>query len=267
MKTQKARLTLATAMFWIGLSLGLGGRAEGGGIVLNTPGGLSDGETFRFVFITQGTTVATSSSIANYNSFVNAQAGGAAYAGSVVNWDAIGSTAAVSALQNIGQTTTPVYLVDGTLVTTSTTSTGLWSGSISHAIDEDILGMSLHTGSTGVWTGTNTNGSASSNHLGNFFGVVTGNSVSTNGTWVNNGVWPVDNTSGVFHIYGISETLTAVPEPSTLGMAGTAVLAVVGFGWRRGRRDHLKEGNVETGALWPEARFEERAHARQIDRD
>ena len=107
---------------------------------------------------------------------MNAQAAGATYAGSVVNWEAIGSTASVSAINNVGQTTTPVYLADGTLVTTSTTSTGLWSGSISNPIDEDLSGLGVQTGSTGVWTGTNTNGSASANHLGDFFGVVTGNS-------------------------------------------------------------------------------------------
>src|SRR5262249_35813387 len=139
---------------------------------------------------------------------------------------------------NVGQTTTPVYLVDGTLVTTSTTSAGLWSGSILHAIDEDIAGMGLHTGSTGVWTGTNTNGSSSANHLGDFFGVVIGNTTptSTDGTWVNNGVWPSDTTSGVFHMYGISQVLTAVPEPSTLTLSIIAAMMLAGYGWRHRQR-------------------------------
>ncbi len=171
---------------------------------------------------------------------MNSQAAGATYAGSVVNWEVIGSTASVSAINNVGQTTTPVYLADGTLVTTSTTSTGLWSGSISNPIDEDLSGLGVQTGSTGVWTGTNTNGSASANHLGDFFGVVTGNSGSTDGTWVNNGVWPSDSTSGVFHVYGISQVLTAVPEPSTLWMAGPAILAFAAFGRSRSRRDHRR---------------------------
>jgi hypothetical protein len=138
MKTQTGRLALAMAMLWI--SFGLGGQAEAGGIALSTPAGLSPGESFRFVFITDGTTVATSSSIATYNSFVNAQAGGATYAGSVVNWATIGSTSSVSALSNVGQTATPVYLADGILITTSTTSTGLWSGSLLNPIDEDLSG-------------------------------------------------------------------------------------------------------------------------------
>jgi hypothetical protein len=238
MKSQMGRLALAMTMLWI--AFGGGRRAEAGGIALHTPAGLSYGEQFRFVFITQGTTVATSSSIATYNSFVNAQTGGATYAGSVVDWEAIGSTASASAIKNVGQTMTPVYLVDGTLITTSTTGTGLWSGSILHPIDKDISGNGLHTGSTGVWTGTTTNGSSSGDHLGNFFGVTIGNSVSTNGTWVNNGVWPFASASGVFHMYGISQVLTAVPEPSSFVLAGTAVIGVGAVVWCRRRRDRRR---------------------------
>jgi hypothetical protein len=135
----------------------------------------------------------------------------------------------------VGPTATPVYLADGTLVTTSTTSTGLWSGSISHPIAEDLSGLGIHSGSTGVWTGTNTNGSTSANHLGDFFGVTIGVSTMTNGTWVKNGVWPSGTTSGVFHMFGISQVLVAasVPEPSTLMMALTAISAGSAIAWSR----------------------------------
>jgi LPXTG-motif cell wall-anchored protein len=208
-----------------------------GGEVLKTPAGISVGDTFRFVFITDRTTNAISSSIAHYNSFVNAQAGGATYDGSVVNWVAIGSTSSAKAINNVGQTMTPVYLADGTLVTTSTTSTGLWSGSLLHPIDETLSGMGVNTGSTGVWTGTNTNGSTSANPLGDFFGVTTGASTVTNGPWVNDVVWPSDTTSGIFHMYGISQVLTVVPEPSSFVLAGTALIGVSAWVWRRKRRD------------------------------
>ncbi len=48
------RLALATAMLWIGF--GVGGPAEASGIGLSTPAGLSPGDSFRFVFVTDGTT-------------------------------------------------------------------------------------------------------------------------------------------------------------------------------------------------------------------
>ncbi len=224
---------LALAATMLGLAFGVTGPAEAG-IVLATPSGLAPGDQFRFVFITDGTTTATSSSIATYNNFVNTQAGGATYAGSVVTWEAIGSTVSESAINNVGQTATPVYLADGTLVTTSTTSSGLWSGSILNPIDEDLSGKGVSSGSTGVWTGTNTNGSASANHLDDFFGVTIGASTTTDGTWINDGVWPADYTSGVFHMYGISQVLVAsVPEPSTLIMAVTALFAGSSIAWSR----------------------------------
>lgn len=130
------RLALATAILWIGL--GARGRAEAGAITLSTPAGLSPGDSFRFVYITDQSDSSSSSNIADYNSFVNAQAGGATYDGSVVTWYAIGSTSSVNAIDNVGRSASPVYLADGTLVTSSTTSTGLWSGSIQNPIDEDL---------------------------------------------------------------------------------------------------------------------------------
>jgi hypothetical protein len=168
MVTQARRLAIATALIWIGVGASV--RVEAGGIALSTPAGLTPGESFRFVFVTDGTTTATSSNIADYNSFVNMQAGAATYNGSVVTWDAIGSTAAVNAIDNVGQQ--PIvgaFLADGTLVTTSTTTTGLWSGTLSHEINEDLSSTPQFSF---VWTGTTsagvaaTVGAASSGPLG-----------------------------------------------------------------------------------------------------
>ena len=117
----------------------VGGRAEAG-IILQTPAGLNPGDHFRFVFVTDGIRDATSTNIADYDSFVNAQAGGATYNGVVVNWLAIGSTDSVDAIDHVGQATAPVYLSDGTLVTTSTTPAGLWSGALVHEINLDLAG-------------------------------------------------------------------------------------------------------------------------------
>src|SRR5208337_1543105 len=115
MFTKTRRFALATAMLW--LVYGAGGRALAD-LTLTAPATLSPGESFRFVFVTDGTTNATSTNIADYNNFVNTQADGATYNGSVVSWVAIASTATVNAIDNVGQAPiSGVYLADGTLVT------------------------------------------------------------------------------------------------------------------------------------------------------
>jgi hypothetical protein len=59
------------------LGCGLEGRTEAG-IILQTPAGLNPGDDFRFVFVTDGIRDANSTNIAEYDSFVNDQAGGVA---------------------------------------------------------------------------------------------------------------------------------------------------------------------------------------------
>ena len=46
------RLAIATAPIWIGVGSSVA--REAGGITLNTPAGLTPGESFRFVFVTDG---------------------------------------------------------------------------------------------------------------------------------------------------------------------------------------------------------------------
>jgi hypothetical protein len=121
------------------------------GIVLQTPAGLVPGDQFRFVFVTDGVTTAESTSITTYDTFVQGQAGGATYDGVTVTWQAIGTTPSVAAIDHIGQPQTPITLVDDTEVTTSTTSTGLWSGLLHHSINEGISGATIQVA---VWTGT-----------------------------------------------------------------------------------------------------------------
>ncbi len=238
MKTQTGRLVMAMAMLWI--AFGAGVRAEAGGIALTTPAGLSPGDSFRFVFLTHGGTTATSTNISDYDAFVNAQAGGATYNGSVVTWLAIGSTSSVNAIDHIGQSPiSGVYLADGTLVTPSTTSSGLWSGSLDTAITNDLSGP---IGSVFTWTGTSSAGVATPFPLGNAGGVEIGEPPNTSGLWVDTGEAGNPSDSSTFQMYGISQVLTvgaapAVPEPSSLVMAGTAILGVSALGWYRKRRD------------------------------
>lgn len=232
------RPTVAVAILWIVLNTC--GIARAGGIALTTPAGLKAGDSFRFVFITDQLTSGSSSNISYYNNFVNSQAGGATYDGALVSWSAIASTSKVNAIDNIGQSATPVYLADGTLITSSTTSTGLWSGSLQNPINEDLSGNSLNF--VGVLTGTTTTGVASRDPLGNFFGVTSGDSGKTSASWVNLAAYPSYIS---LHVYGISQVLVAtatVPEPSAYVMAGTAII----FGWAcryvRGRKQARASG-------------------------
>ena len=191
---------------------------QAGPIALETPAGLTPGETFRFMFVTDDTTVATSSNIATYDAFVQADAGGATYNGVEVNWQAIGSTASVNAITHIGVNPgiSGVYLPDGTLVTPSDGSSGLWSGSLTNAPDETLNGAKP---TYFVWTGTSPSGTAQA-ELGGA-NVEYGYDTQSNSDWVVYiGTVPSSDSEP---IYGISAVLTVagtVPEPSTGVLAG-----------------------------------------------
>ena len=213
-----------------------GSRAEAGGIALSTPAGLSPGESFRFIFVTDGTTQATSTDIAYYNNFVNAQAGGATYNGSVVTWDAIASTPTVNAIDNVGQTLTPVYLANGLLATTSTTELGLWTdGPSPYPFDVDLNGNYRFVR---TWTGSLPGGYSNPLYaLGDSTAVF---GYSYNNLWLASGAAATTTLS----LYGVSQVLiatAAVPEPSTLLMAGTAAFAGCAFFLSRRRRDQRRQ--------------------------
>ena len=60
------KLILVGALLAIGV-MGPGSRSEAS-VVLNTPAGLTNGDQFRFVFVTPGTRDATSTIIGDYKS-------------------------------------------------------------------------------------------------------------------------------------------------------------------------------------------------------
>jgi hypothetical protein len=226
----------------LGLMVGAAGRVSADPFDLATPAGLTPGEQFRFVMVTNGTTLANSPDIGFYDTFVNNPGESATYAGATITWRAIGTTATVFAIDHIGQTDTPVYLPDGTLVTTSTTTSGLWSGTLHHAIDEYLNSVPA---STGVWTGTGPDGHfptvSPTFVLGNT-GIITavGLSTSSDGNWIESGN-PSPNIVPFFPLYGISQVFTAVPEPSTLWVGAIGAVAFLVFGWSRHRRGQPRQ--------------------------
>ena len=221
---------IVVAVLYFGF--GFMGQAEAG-IILQTPAGLNPGDQFRFVFVTDGIRDATSTNIADYDSFVNSQAGGATYNGVVVSWLAIASTDSVDAIDHVGQATAPVYLSDGTLVTTDTTPSGLWSGALVHQINLDLAANLVQTF---VWTGTNPTGTGFGGPLGSPPTPQVGSTTDTNGAWVSSGRSQIGDAR---NFYGISSVLTvaqAVPEPSTLTMLGIALSVGLAVDWAHRRR-------------------------------
>jgi len=103
---------IVAAVLWLGSGLGSSAEAS---IILQTPTGLNPGDQFRFVFVTDSIRDATSTNIADYDSFVNAQAGGATYDGVVVNWLAVGSTDSVDAIDHMVRPTHPCSCPTGRL--------------------------------------------------------------------------------------------------------------------------------------------------------
>ncbi len=233
---RNSRFLTVALMLWIGL--GALGQAQAG-IVLQAPAGLKPGDQFRIVFATDGTTMATSTTITDYDNFVTNQAQGATYNGQTVQWLAIGSVGFTNAIDHIGQTNTPVYLANGTKVTPSTTASGLWSGALESPIFTDLSGHLVHGQ---VWTGTNANGVAVPGQaLGDIDATVGSNTVISAG-WIETGV---DSFTSSHSLYGISQVLTIalsqqpVPEPSSIVMLGTALLAAAYT--RRFRNEKLHE--------------------------
>jgi hypothetical protein len=204
---------------------------------IQTPAGLSPGDEFRIVFVTDGTTAATSPNISTYNSFVNSQADGAIYNGTVVSWSAIASTNTTSAISNIGTFNVPVYLSNGTLVSTSDGANGLWSSiGPTGGITTDLLGNPEDR--EYVFTGTGTDGFATGSPLGNLTGNTAqiGNGGVPGPTWIDNGL--VYSLTGSLQMYGISEELTvpyASPEPGTLTIVLVTMGVAVGCTLRRRR--------------------------------
>jgi hypothetical protein len=202
-------------------------------VSLATPAGLAPGAQFRFLFLTSGTLAATSTDIADYNTFVNGQASGATYEGSIVSWKAVGSTATVNARDNVGGFggNVPVYLTNGTLLagdlTTSTSNKGLWSGTLWATPTILIDGTAVASGF--ALTGSNPDGTGlTDRQLGApqtvQYGLPQFN-VSTLGWYFSQTGMP---PSAAASFYGVSSELTvpnAVPEIDSAGM--TSVLALV----------------------------------------
>jgi hypothetical protein len=134
-------------------TLEISGIAEAAIVVL--PTGLAPGSEYRLVFVTSGTRNATSSNIADYNTFVqnaersssvlNTALTAAGFSPTSIGWTAIASTSATNARVNTqtldSDTSRPIYRLDGAQVATSYGD--LWDGSIANPINVNEQGFVL----------------------------------------------------------------------------------------------------------------------------
>lgn len=212
---------------------------------LDTPAGVADGQSFRFVFVTSGPINAQTGfpsfedigDPSYYDSFANSAGSSLTYNDVAISWQALVSTTTVGDLANALITpasTIPIYLVfTGALIATS--GSDLWDGTIANPINRTELGEVF---SGQVWTGS----SSSGEDFGSL-GLLGQNSprigLSSETGLVNTGWWFNSGSAGSgssARLYAISQVLTApfsspsVPEPTSLAM-----LAMAGVGLLSGR--------------------------------
>jgi hypothetical protein len=130
--------------------------------------------------------------------------------------------------------TTPLYTVDGTLVSAG----NIWSGALLAPISKTINNTQLIAE---VWTGTNPEGGSargfyqemgSALYGGN---VRKGNSGSTNGSWLEGSSGQSATLKGIYGISGVLTVPSTVPEPSTAMLAGLGGLAALVYSFKRKR--------------------------------
>ena len=206
------------------------------GVVVTNPTSLSAGDTYRLVFVTSTTRDATSSNIADYNSFVTAVANSnAALLGLGTTWTAVASTVAVSALANTGTDWmpagiqgVPIFRLDNTLLATDYDQ--FWNATGNHLAAFNITeNADVYTGPSALTGTSGQGGEMGLPAYGGTGGVALGKPTILNGHYgVTNALWVDGNfqsASTLGSVYAISGVLTATPEPSSaLLLAGSGIM-------------------------------------------
>ena len=242
--------TLSTLILSVAMSLPLSAAVTSqlGILDLNANGGINPatgaawqaGDTYRLAFVTSGTTVATSTDIATYNAFVQSAASGSSAFANLgsVTWKAIASTATTNVKDN---TSTASGVGESIFLLNSTSSAStvfadnyadLWDGNAQQGRLRYTENGDLRQGNypntsiwgswTAVWTGSDGAGSTNS-----ALGISSPRHGLVN---AEQQFWMSRSTaanSTELPLYALSEVLTVVPEPSTLGLIALSGLVLL----------------------------------------
>jgi hypothetical protein len=214
---------------------------------ITQPTGLNFGDQYRLAFVTSTTGVATSTDIADYNSFVTAAANLEPLLVALgTSWNVIGSTLTVDARDNTGTSPSsvaggsvgvPIYLVNDTKLADS--NDDLWDGSIDLPLNINENGDPY---SDFVFTGTFFDGWVQepprplgfNGGAGEGPSAWIGNANSSAGAWMIGGT--EEDQARLLPFYAMSEVLTAVPEPGSIILMSIGAIGLNGFGGRRRKR-------------------------------
>jgi len=193
------------------------------------------GDTYRLIFATSTGRDATSSNIADYNTFVQSHAAGSVIGTlSSVTWKAMASTETVDARDNTNTNSATdgpgesFWLLNGTSLVADDYADLYGSNTHDNRINiDDQLTAPFDGGDyTSVWTGSNSVGEGVSGYeLGAASGTTrTGLWNFTSGAhWINRFNIGQGDEKG---LYAVSEVLTVTPEPSSLALLGLGGLLV-----------------------------------------
>ena len=200
---------------------------------ITVPSDLNVGDQYRLAFVTSTTlnAVVTGTDITLYNAFVSGVANGQPELAALgTTWTAIGSTSADDARDNTSTNPftdgagVPIYRLDDNRIADD--NSDLWDGTIQTALSITESGVDI--ANIAVWTGTATDGTGAVG-LGSMPNVTFGVAGFVAAGWIDQGAVG----GGGLPIYGISDVLEVIPEPSTLGLAAFGFLGLAAYIGRR----------------------------------
>ncbi len=243
MRTFRTKTILALAIMALAI---LAGQAQAGivqptGTNPATGQAWAPGDEYRLAFVGSVHHDALWTDIADYNAFIQGLADAAGL--SDATWNIIGSTSLVDARDNtstnpntdgVGE---PILLMDGSTIVANNYA-DLWDGEIAHIINQTETG-GPPTSHLWAFTGTYLDGTVcdpalypTAGHGLDASGEVAQGFGGDTTQWIWR-QWTSDPAATVLPMYGMSEKLTVVPEPSTFVLAALGLFGLVGFVRRR----------------------------------